>query len=327
MKDEHFPSDHDFLSDDDLNFSLEDDFDMAALDALLGESPAEAAEPPAPPEEPEKAGAVSPVKNASQEEKSGPRPSILRFMARDRKTTLLVSGIAIAAVIVCVILGILIAAALDPYDNRILPNTTIGGIPVGGMTKLEAYSAIKDATATTFRETAMEVSLPDGTLSLSPDDTKAKLNVWSAASAAFNLGRKGGDAQQQAAVEASQNGGNTMDLLPHLKIDQDYIRSQLEAYAAEHNVAHSELHYRLTGRRSFLFIAEKTADYLDGMYAEALEYIKSYWGCMLRDGADTFWEAYAIGNPTLSPYNDPLMNSFCHAWSCSPSYFIRKYFI
>lgn len=63
-----------------------------------------------------------------------------------------------------------------------------------------------------------------------------------------------------------------------------------------------------------------------GMRTEALEYIKSYWGSMLRDGADTFWEAYAIGNPTLSPYNDPLMNSFCHAWSCSPSYFIRKYF-
>ncbi len=63
-----------------------------------------------------------------------------------------------------------------------------------------------------------------------------------------------------------------------------------------------------------------------GMRAEAIEYIKSYWGSMIDHGADTFWEAYDPQKPELSPYSDPIMNSFCHAWSCSPSYFIRKYF-
>lgn len=63
-----------------------------------------------------------------------------------------------------------------------------------------------------------------------------------------------------------------------------------------------------------------------GMMEEALDYIKSYWGSMIDNGADTFWEAYDPQNPDLSPYSDPIMNSFCHAWSCSPSYFIRKYF-
>ena len=64
-----------------------------------------------------------------------------------------------------------------------------------------------------------------------------------------------------------------------------------------------------------------------GMMEEAKDYIKSYWGSMIANGADTFWEAYDPKNPELSPYSDPIMNSFCHAWSCSPSYFIRKYFI
>lgn len=64
-----------------------------------------------------------------------------------------------------------------------------------------------------------------------------------------------------------------------------------------------------------------------GMMDEALAYIKSYWGSMIKNGADTFWEAYDPKNASLSPYSDPIMNSFCHAWSCSPSYFIRKYFI
>ena len=64
-----------------------------------------------------------------------------------------------------------------------------------------------------------------------------------------------------------------------------------------------------------------------GMKDEAIAYMKSYWGEMVELGADTFWEAYDPQNPELSPYSDPIINSFCHAWSCSPSYFIRKYFV
>ena len=64
-----------------------------------------------------------------------------------------------------------------------------------------------------------------------------------------------------------------------------------------------------------------------GLRDDALAYLKAYWGSMIAHGADTFWEAYDPKKPTLAPYADPLMNSFCHAWSCSPSYFIRKYFI
>ena len=63
-----------------------------------------------------------------------------------------------------------------------------------------------------------------------------------------------------------------------------------------------------------------------GMMDQALAFIKKYWGGMVNAGADTFWEVYVPGNPTLSPYGDALINSWCHAWSCSPSYFIRTYF-
>ena len=60
---------------------------------------------------------------------------------------------------------------------------------------------------------------------------------------------------------------------------------------------------------------------------QALDYLKSYWGGMVRQGADTFWEVYVPGKPEVSPYGDPLMNSFCHAWSCSAAYFIRTWFL
>ncbi len=64
----------------------------------------------------------------------------------------------------------------------------------------------------------------------------------------------------------------------------------------------------------------------NGLKEQALRYMKSYWGGMVRAGADTFWELYDPGNPCASPYGSRLVNSFCHAWSGTPAYFIRTYF-
>ena len=61
-----------------------------------------------------------------------------------------------------------------------------------------------------------------------------------------------------------------------------------------------------------------------GMQKEADELIASYWGGMVQRGADTFWEVYDPANSMASPYDDVHINSFCHAWSCTPTYFLRK---
>jgi len=60
-----------------------------------------------------------------------------------------------------------------------------------------------------------------------------------------------------------------------------------------------------------------------GMRAEALALVKSYWGGMVAAGADTFWEIYDPDNPLSSPYGDIRINSYCHAWSCTPTWFFR----
>lgn len=59
----------------------------------------------------------------------------------------------------------------------------------------------------------------------------------------------------------------------------------------------------------------------------ALQQMRAYWGEMVKDGADTFWEVYNPQEKRLSPYGSNLINSYCHAWSCTPTYFIRKYFV
>lgn len=62
-----------------------------------------------------------------------------------------------------------------------------------------------------------------------------------------------------------------------------------------------------------------------GMKVEAIQLIKDYWGKMISLGADTFWEAFMPEDINYSPYGRPLVNSYCHAWSCTPAYLFRKY--
>lgn len=71
--------------------------------------------------------------------------------------------------------------------------------------------------------------------------------------------------------------------------------------------------------------------YLDALLAvgrreQALEELAAYWGAMADAGADTFWEAYDPENPDACPYGDPIITSYCHAWSCAPAYFLRSIF-
>ena len=51
-----------------------------------------------------------------------------------------------------------------------------------------------------------------------------------------------------------------------------------------------------------------------------------YWGKMVDLGADTFWELFDPEDPDASPYGGKVVNSYCHAWSCTPTYFLRRYF-
>ncbi|MDN3582550.1 glycoside hydrolase [Mucilaginibacter flavus] len=62
-----------------------------------------------------------------------------------------------------------------------------------------------------------------------------------------------------------------------------------------------------------------------GLKTEAKEALTTYWGGMIKKGADTFWEVYDPNDEFKSPYNFYPVNSYCHAWSCTPVYFIRKY--
>lgn len=64
-----------------------------------------------------------------------------------------------------------------------------------------------------------------------------------------------------------------------------------------------------------------------GCKQDAVQLMKSYWGKMVDLGADTFWEAFDPDQPSYSPYGSPIVNSYCHAWSCTPVYLIKRYLL
>lgn len=60
---------------------------------------------------------------------------------------------------------------------------------------------------------------------------------------------------------------------------------------------------------------------------KAFAYIKKYWGAIANAGFDCCPECFDLENERVAPYKNVVLNSACHAWSCTPSYWIRKYFV
>ena len=63
-----------------------------------------------------------------------------------------------------------------------------------------------------------------------------------------------------------------------------------------------------------------------GLKDEAYNKMYEYWNGMIKKGSNTFWEIYNPVDISNSPYGGIVVHSFCHAWSCTPTYFLRKYF-
>ena len=59
---------------------------------------------------------------------------------------------------------------------------------------------------------------------------------------------------------------------------------------------------------------------------KAVEKIRSFWGQLVDFGFDCCPEIFNPEDHMESPYSAPEINSACHAWSCTPIYWIQKLF-
>lgn len=123
---------------------------------------------------------------------------------------------------ICILASVIGIAALlldkDPYDHRIADGVSVGSVSLGGLSRSEAKKALKEVYGNDYSRNAMEVVLPDTVLSLTPKQTKAKLNRKKAVDAAYSVGRNGEDSGRQFPVT------------DFLGLDQDTIRGVLEDY-------------------------------------------------------------------------------------------------
>lgn len=169
--------------------------------------------------------------------------------AKNRK--LLVIGIcSVILVILISLIVFMIVQGLRPTDDgRILNNVYAAGINLGGMTTEEARNALHLATDNTFTQKDMVITLPDGTIVLSPANTGAKLDVDKVVEAAYNYGRDGSDAANKKVQQNADKTIHTIALLSYMELDTAYIRNTLRTFCNSYSSSITQPTVILRGER------------------------------------------------------------------------------
>lgn len=215
-----------------------DELDLSAFDLVFNE------EPPA--------AGLPPVQPAAQKPISfGEKLLLFLSQAQDafehNRKVVLVALCAAALILILAFMGIFFASASDPYDKTILNNVILGDVNVGGMTKEEAISALKQATARTYPVLDMVVDLEGSELRLSPADTGVSLDVKAAVNAAYDYGRTGTKAEKEQAYQDSLAGDHIIGLLPYLEWNDEFILGTLKNYAQDSGSTLTQTSYGLEG--------------------------------------------------------------------------------
>lgn len=203
------------------NNILEEDDDafLESINALLGDAPMEQEDVTFSPPDPLK-------------RQQAPLPKRAKKRAfKLSKHAAAIAGILAGIAAVCALAVPAILRAMDPYGGKIAPGVTVGTVDLSGLSRSEAKKALTDCYSNS--EDSMVVSFPgvssilDGTgegdsfltLTLSSDETGAKLDAGEAVREAYAVGRKSDIAM------------NRLPLLPYLHLDQTALRTAAETYA------------------------------------------------------------------------------------------------
>lgn len=170
----------------------------------------------------------------------------VEYCEKNRKVVLVALCVS-ALILILGFMGIFFASTADPYEKTILNNVIIADVNVGGMTREEAVSAVKQATSHTYPALDMVVSLSGKEIRLSPADTGVSLDVKAAVNAAYEYGRTGTKAEKEQAFLDSLTGTHIIGLLPYLELNGDYILGVLEDYARDSGSTLTQPSYGLEG--------------------------------------------------------------------------------
>lgn len=122
------------------------------------------------------------------------------------------------------------ARNLADYDY-IFPNVYVAGVNVGGMTRMQAISAVNEAVEETTSDATLVVQLPDRTISFTPEMTLAGLDVEEAVEEAYQYGREGTVFSIAKARREAESSVHEIDITTELQLDTEYIETLLQQTA------------------------------------------------------------------------------------------------
>ena len=173
-------------------------------------------------------------------------------MVRNRKIAIGAVCAAAAVLVLCLVIGIWFFFSSTADDGLILNNVYAAGVNLGGMTPEEAKAALHVLTDGTYTDMDMVITTNEGTLSLSPANTGASLDVEKLVEDAYNYGRTGGRSAQAKARAESALSSYTIELLPYLNLDTGYIRTAITDFAAQHGSTLTQPTVTVEGERPVL---------------------------------------------------------------------------
>lgn len=206
---------------------------------------------PRPASAPNRAAAQAPSRTPNRA--PGKRRS--KFTRRDK---IIFISIACLALVCVLLLGIALSRLLKPEedDGLILNNVIAAGVNLGGLTPEQAKSALNEATANTYTQLDMKISVLDTTISLAPGDTGAKLDVDGVVQEAYDYGRTGSRSEQQQAKTQSPTTPYIVNIIPYLNLNTTHIRSAVETLGQQFNSTLSQPTVTILGQRPSLDVSK-----------------------------------------------------------------------
>lgn len=194
-----------------------------------------------------------------------PRPTPSRKAAQKRRrqqTTLLILGVAAAILLLLIVILLFsLFSGGDEDDGKILSNVYAAGVNIGGLTPEQAKEKLHSATDNTYGVLDMSVSVLDTTITLSPADTGASLDIDAVVDAAYSYGRTGSKTEQQRIRHQAQTTSHTISILEYLNLDTDYIHDTIAELGAQYSTILTQTTYSIEGERPELVQEEYDTDH------------------------------------------------------------------
>lgn len=178
------------------------------------------------------------------------------YMTKKEKITLITLASVTAVLLIAAIIMISTMFSEPEDDGRILKGVVAAGVNLGGMTKDEAAIALNEATANTYSVLDMTVTVLDTKITLSPKDTGASLDIQAVVQDAYNYGRTGSRAERTQAKNNALENSVIIPITPHLNLNTDYIRAQINALGSQFSSTLTQPTITLSGTKPEMGVAK-----------------------------------------------------------------------